>query len=594
MRNKSSALFLGGAFLLLAFLFFQGTPARAQSESSLAHRIQQVLTRPEFARANFGIEFYSLDSGKVVYSLNADKLFVPASTTKILTEGTLLAKLGADYRFHTRVYRTGPFDSKGKLKGDLILVASGDPNLSNRIQPDGTLAFEDKDHSYGGPALPGDPLAVIKQLAKEVFAKGVRKIEGRVLIDASLFPDGPREGGTNVVMSSIMINDNVIDLIGTPGAKEGDPVSLKTSPQTSYIRFVNRLITSPAGAKPLFNPPDFLTNPDDSVAVTLSGSIPVGFKPQPAAIAVPSPTKFAETVFRESLLASGIQLKTTSSPTPADFLSFTRFYTAANQLAEHISPPLAEEIKVTLKVSQNLHAGMGPYLLGALVAKDANTPLDTGFKVEREFLESAKLNLSGAAQGDGAGADWADLFSPDFMVHYLAYWATRPDYPFFFKALPILGKDGTLSKIQTNSPGAGHVFAKTGTFDSEDKLNGKMMLNGKGLAGYVLTKDGKKLAFAVYVNHVSLAPDPEAAQQVVGQALGEIAAAAYDATIEDTASADSYDLIIRNGHVIDGTGNPWYAGDVAISGDRIAAIGDLRDARAGRVLRGRGWHPATP
>src|SRR5439155_13341957 len=101
------------------------------------------------------------------------------------------------------------------LKGDLILVASGDPNLSNRIQPDDTLAFVDEDHSYEGPALPGDPFLVIKQLAKDVAAKGIHKIEGRVLIDAALFPDGPREAGTNVVVSSIMINDNVIDLIGT-------------------------------------------------------------------------------------------------------------------------------------------------------------------------------------------------------------------------------------------------------------------------------------------------------------------------------------------------------------------------------------------
>ncbi|HET8924914.1 MAG TPA: D-alanyl-D-alanine carboxypeptidase/D-alanyl-D-alanine-endopeptidase [Candidatus Acidoferrum sp.] len=524
-------------FLLLLYAF-PPVPAHAQSEATLGQRIQKVMSRPEFAHANFGIEFYALDTGKVLYALNADKLFVPASTTKILTEGTLLAELGADYRFHTRVYRTGAVDKHGKLKGNLILVAGGDPNLSNRVQPDGSLAFVDEDHSYGGPALLDDPLAVIMQLAKDVAAKGIRKIEGRILIDTTLFPDGPREGGTNVVMSSIMINDNVIDLILTAGAKEGDPISLKTSPQTSYIKFVNHLATSPAGTKPSFNPPDFVTNPDGSVTVALSGTLPVGFKPQPATIAVPSPTKFAETVFRESLRAAGIQVKTPSAPAPDDFSHFTCFYTAENQVAEHISPPLSEEIKVTLKVSQNLHAGMGPYLLGALVAKETKNPLDAGFKIEQKFLESAKLDLSGAAQGDGAGGDWADLFSPDFMVHYLTYWMTRPDYPVFFKALPILGKDGTLAKIQTNSPGAGHVFAKTGTFDSEDKLNGKMMLNGKGLAGYVITKDGKKLAFAAYVNHVSLASDPDAAQQVAGQALGEIATAAYDADLGEPTKSE--------------------------------------------------------
>ena len=542
MKNKSGVLTLFCAAIFL-FLFCQPIPqARAQSEASLAQRIQKVISRPEFAHANFGIEFYSLDTGKIVYALNADKLFVPASTTKILTEGTLLAKLGADYRFHTRVYRTGPIDSKGKLKGDVILVASGDPNLSNRIEPAGTLAFVDQDHSYQGPALPGDPLLVIKQLAKDVAAKGIRKIEGRVLIDATLFPDGPREGGTEVVMSSIMINDNVIDFVVRPGANVGDLIVLESSPQTSYVRFVNHVTTTPADSKPSFDPPNVVTNPDGSAVVTISGNLPLGFAPQPASLPVPSPTRFAETVFGEALVAAGVQIKSASNSASADFSSTARSYTLENQVAEHVSPPLSEEIKITLKVSQNLHAGMGPYLLGTLVAKDTKAPLDAGFKVEREFLQSAKLDLSGAAQGDGAGGDWADLFSPDFMVHYLTYWTTRPDYEVFFKALPILGKDGTLAKIQINSPGAGHVHAKTGTFGSEDKLNGKLMLNGKGLAGYVITKDGKKLAFAAYVNHVSLAPDTDAAQQVAGQALGEIAAAAYDADLSTSASPTSGEL----------------------------------------------------
>ena len=591
MNNKASGTIVASALFLLLSFAFPIDAARAQSENSLAQRIQKIISRPEFAHANFGIEFYSPDTGKVVYALNGDKLFVPASTTKTLTEGTVLAKLGADYRFHTRVYRTGSVDKHGTLKGDLILVASGDPNLSNRIQPDGTLAFVDEDHSYGGPALPGDPLAVIKQLARDVAAKGIHKIQGRVLIDTSLFPDGPREGGTNVVMSSIMINDNVIDLLATPGAKEGDPVALTVSPQTSYIKITNHLKTTAAGSKPAFDDPAFLTNADGSVTVTLNGSLPVGLKPQPATLAVPSPTKFAETVYREALAAAGVQVKLPSGTASLDFTPLSRFYTAENQVAEHVSPPLSEEIKVTLKVSQNLHAGMGPYLLGALVAKDTKNPLDAGFHVEQEFLQSAKLDLSGSGQGDGAGGDWADLFTPDFMVHYLTYWTTRPDYDVFFKALPVLGKDGTLAKIQVDSPAAGHVFAKTGTFASEDKLNGKLMLNGKGLVGYVVTKDNKKLAFAAYVNHVTLPPDMEAAQTIAGQALGEIAAAAYDADLGGVAGASGdggYDLLIRNGHILDGTGNPWFAADVAVSGDRIAAVGDLHDAHAKREIDAQG------
>jgi len=588
LKNRLCLVLLRSAAAGLLFFSFAPLPVHAQSEDSLAQRIQKVMSRPEFAHANFGIEFYSLDTGKIVYSFNADKLFVPASTTKILTEGTLLAKLGADYRFHTRVYRTGPIDKHGTLKGDLILVASGDPNLSNRIQPDGTLAFVDEDHSYGGPALPGDPLAVIEDFAAQVAAKGIRKIEGHVYVDATLLPEAGREGGTDVLMSSIMVNDNVIDLVGTPAAKPGTPIQLSASPQTSYIHFTNNILTGQADSKLAFDASKPVANPDGSVTVILNGNIPVGTKPQTAAFPVPSSIEFATVVFREALTAAGISFNSKSASPVTDFTLQQRSYIPENQVAEHVSPPLSEEIKITLKVSQNLHAGMGPYLLGLLVAKDLKDPLQAGFNIEHGFFTDAKLDLSGAAQGDGAGGDWADLFSPDFMVHYLTYWTTRSDYQVFFKALPILGKDGTLAKIQTNSPGAGHVFAKTGTFGSEDKLNSKMMLNGKGLAGYVLTKDGKRLAFAAYVNHVSLAPDPDSAQQVAGQALGEIAAAAYDANLDATSSAGDYDLIIRNGHIIDGTGNPWYATDIAISGDHVADIGDLHDARAKREIDAKG------
>src|SRR5581483_5200876 len=187
--------------------------ALGQNPANLADRIQAVMSRPEFAHSTFGVEFYSLDKGKVLYKLNPDKLLVPGSTTKLLTEGTVLELLGGDYRFHTRVYRTGAI-KKDTLDGDIVVVASGDPNLSGRIQPDGKLAYENMDHSYGGPDSKGigDPLLVIKQLAKQIADKGIKRVKGRVLVDVSLFPEGDRELGTNVVISPIVVNDNVIDV----------------------------------------------------------------------------------------------------------------------------------------------------------------------------------------------------------------------------------------------------------------------------------------------------------------------------------------------------------------------------------------------
>src|SRR5215831_7538007 len=325
MKKRSQIV----AFALLV-VSASGFPGAAQE--TLAARIQKVMERPEFARANFGIEFYALDTGKIVYAHDAKKLFVPASTTKLLSEGALLAKLGADYRFHTKIFRTGPIDKKGRLKGDLVLVASGDPNLSNRIRPDATLAFVDEDHSYGGPAVSGDPLAVIRELAKAVHAKGVRRIDGRVLVDTSLLPDGPREGGTGVVMSSIMVNDNLVDVVATPGAKAGAPARIESTPHTSYIRFLNLVVTGASDSKLALDDPVLTTNPNGSVTVTLGGSIPVNKEPQAASIGVPSPTQFAETVLREALQAEGISSKLGTSSLQVDFAPLHSHYVSENEV----------------------------------------------------------------------------------------------------------------------------------------------------------------------------------------------------------------------------------------------------------------------
>jgi D-alanyl-D-alanine carboxypeptidase/D-alanyl-D-alanine-endopeptidase (penicillin-binding protein 4) len=102
----------------------------------------------------------------------------------------------------------------------------------------------------------------------------------------------------------------------------------------------------------------------------------------------------------------------------------------------------------------------------------------------------------------------------------------------FKRGLPIMGRDGTLYKIQVNSPAAGHVFAKTGTYAVGDYLNNNILVTGKGLAGYMETARGEHLAFALYVNNVSVPKgDPEAMQKIAGEALGEIATAAYTASL---------------------------------------------------------------
>jgi N-acyl-D-amino-acid deacylase len=346
------------------------------------------------------------------------------------------------------------------------------------------------------------------------------------------------------------------------------------------------------------------TDADGKHTVILAGSVAVGGPSILWTYKVPEPSRFAEIVFAEALKEKGVTADFRVASTKPDFPALAATYKDDAVVAEHVSPPLSEEIKVTLKASQNLHASMTPSIVGALVTptRTGNASEQAGFDKENGFLTKAGLDLGGASQGDGAGGAQSAYFTPEFMVSYLTYWSKRPEFKIFYDALPILGRDGTLWNIQPDSPAAGFVHAKTGTFSAQNALTKTLMVTGKGLAGYMTTASGDHLAFAIYANHVTVPRDlPDAATKIVGQALGEIAAAAYDVRANGETSAavhdvpvssqlatDEYDILIRNGHIVDGSGNPWYAGDVAIRGNRIVKIGNLSGGHAKRVIDAKG------
>ena len=111
------------------------------------------------------------------------------------------------------------------------------------------------------------------------------------------------------------------------------------------------------------------------------------------------------------------------------------------------------------------------------------------------------------------------------MVRYLAYMSRQPYGRLFFDSLPVLGRDGTLAEMLTDSPAAGHVHAKTGSYVVCNALDRGVMLLGKGLVGYVDAKNGHRLIFAAYVNLVPLHNMDDVAG--VGEMLAEIAGLVY-------------------------------------------------------------------
>lgn len=536
MARKLLGLLLGCALLSAGPTLAQSQAPRVAAQQlpapkSFVEAVKQVTSRPVYRHAWFGLEVWSLDNRKPVFQMNGDKLFIPASTTKLFTEGTALYLLGPNYRFHTPLYRTGRIDKSGTLHGDLILVGSGDPNISDRLQPDGTLAFANEDHTYGGAdskLIGSDPAIVLDQFAKRVRDRGIRRVTGRVLVDVSLFPEGTRDLGTGETISPIIVNDNAIDTTYRPGAGPGDPAKLIINgPKVSYIHFVNQIITV-AGSKGRLEDPVTTDNKDGTETVVLKGTVGETSGPVIYAYPVASPSRFAGTLLTGALRLAGVKVAGKPGVITDPEAKTKRFYRKAMLLAEHVSTPLRQDVHLTLKVSQNLHASTMPYVMGAVLGKATEKIDAKGFSLERAFLTKAGLDLSGASQSDGAGGSVVAYFTPNFVVRYLDFMSRQPYFQMFHDSLPVLGKDGTLVDVEKDSPAAGHVFAKTGTYGGRDLLNDRSFLTGKGLAGYTTTTDGRHLAFAFYVNHVELAQKGDVSpSEMAGQALGELAAALY-------------------------------------------------------------------
>lgn len=511
--------------VLLCAISSIAIPAAAQNASTLLQRITQITTRPIFKHSTVGVEVYDLTAQKILVAMNEDKLFTSGSTTKVVTEGTALALLGANYRFHTRVYYTGSITPDGTLEGDLVLVASGDPNLSGRVKLEDTLDVFPFDHAYGGALgkpVSGDPLRVFKELASGVLMKGIWRIRGNVIVDASLFPSNQVEPGTHTTISPVVLNDSVIDVTATSDSSVDGPVLIETAPALPYLKVINKVRTGPPESDPELQFTSDVAEADGSHTAVLEGSVPAGREKARAAYKVKDPVLFATVGFCEALRWANIVLEDPSDAnTPA---SIPEASPKRTMLVEHVSPPFKEEVKLTLKVSQNLHAATTPYLLGAILAHSSTEAFQKGLGLEKRFLTDAGLDPESVSQLDGEGGV-GSAFSPDFMVRYLAYMSRQPYGRLFFDSLPVLGRDGTLSATMKDSPAAGHVHAKTGSYVVSDTLNNGVMLLGKGLVGYVDAVNGHRLIFAAYVNLVPLRSMDDVAD--VGEMLCEIAALVY-------------------------------------------------------------------
>lgn len=492
--------------LVLALLLLLPNSSLPQSSPSLESRIREVIATDEYKITSWGMAVADAGTGEMLYSLNPEKLFVPGSVTKLFSGAAALVNLGSEYRFVTPVFQRGKLGGDGALEGDLIIRASGDPDLSGRLTADGHLLFTNHDHTYSGLyASQGssaeltntDVYAGIDDLVLKIKAAGIRSVKN-ILIDDRLFEHGQSGGSPPEQVNPMVVNDHLVDVTISPGGREGEPARVVIRPETSFLKFENKARTSAPGQNGLLevrevSPRNF----------QITGLIAADRAPVVRSIEIEKATEFARAIFIERMRKAGIAVAAdiASIPDRAQ-LPADDDYSKLTQVAAHSSPPFRESLKVILKVSHNNHAHMLP-LLGAL-PKGIRT-YRAAMKYQGETLSKLGVDTKSISLGDGEGGDQGDLLSPTVTIQLLKAMRGTPQYEVYRDALPLLGVDGTLADaVAPGSPARGKVSAKTGTYAWTDAMNGRNILKGKGLAGYVTAASGRQLLICLYLNNVPL------------------------------------------------------------------------------------------
>jgi D-alanyl-D-alanine carboxypeptidase/D-alanyl-D-alanine-endopeptidase (penicillin-binding protein 4) len=451
--------------------------ASGPSTPGLPGEAQAIVDSPAYAHGAWSWDAVELGSGKTLYASNENKLNFLGSTTKLFTVGTYYEEFGADSTLETPVYAVGT-RSGSTLAGDLVLVGSGDFILGGRGVLDGQLQYTEPDHVYAY-ALPtvkpveANPLAGLDKLANEVKASGITAINGDVLVNDTLWnPFMTKEG----VVTSIMVNDNLLDILINPGANAGNPVRMDTRPKTQFFSVDNQATTSAA------NGPSTLAaklGPDNRVVVT--GQLPVGAPQEDLAQFAPNPAAYARVLFIEAVNRAGV---TVAAPVQAakGKLPPESALTQANKVASLTSPPTSILTKLVTKISHN----RGAETLLCLIAKKARSrDCDAGgMPVVISKFAMANIEVGTVAIYDGEGSDPASA-TPAAMTRWLTYIHSQPFAALFKAGLPDINHDGK-------------IMVKSGL--SARPQDGPMpaLFVAAGQAGYMTTAGGKDVVVAVY------------------------------------------------------------------------------------------------
>ncbi len=446
---------------------------------TLRRRVESILASSSAAqRAFWGIEVVQASTGKPLFDTNRQRLFLPASNAKLFTTAFALMRLGPDYRFETTVRSDAPPAESGRLRGDLLFVGGGDPMLSARAVP-----------YQRGPAT-GNPLQAVEALADQVFASGVRRVDGDIVGDDTAYVWEPYPEGWalddavwdyGAPVSALTVNDNVFTLHLVPA---GSTASILLSPPVEYYSIDNRVRAGPdlptkiraerlAGSRQIRLWGTLGRNPENGTQLLL---------------AIDDPALYAACAFADALTRRGIVIA--GQPVARHRYANEDAAKALPGvvLGRRTSPPLIELLRIIDKVSQNLHAE----IILREIDRSRHGPgtRQAALEEEKGFLAEAGITANEFHFADASGLSTADLVTPESVVKLLLFMHRTAYRDAWVSLLPVGGQDGTLMTRFEGKAVARRIHAKTGSLSE-----------AAALSGYIESRTRGLLAFSVLVNN---------------------------------------------------------------------------------------------
>lgn len=444
---------------------------QAQSILDTERLVNATAAESDMRHGTLSVCVYNISTGQTVYSYNPDISMIPASVQKLFTTGAGFALLGSNFRFQTELKMRGTIDREGVLHGNIYIFGGGDPLL-------GSYRYRQT-----------SPDSLFDCWASAIRKKGIRRIDGHICYNTSIFDDNPIHDSWQwgdignyyaAGVNGLNFHENMYFVYFNAGDRVGAPATVSsTKPKNLDLRGSAHVSTGPVGSGDQVN----IYGTPSSAERTYKGTVPLGARAFAVRGAMPEPARTCADMFASYLRTNGIGISSSSEPdntTPDSLRQLITFYSTDYYT-------IAQYTNLT---SNNIYAecifkylGFQQYGLGSF---------KNGAKVLTTHFYNLGLNTAGVNIEDGSGLSRLNLTTASFICQYLKAISGESFFDDFRQSMAKVGQNGTARNMLPNLPENISISIKTGT-----------MKGVKAYAGYITARNGNLLSFAIIANNFS-------------------------------------------------------------------------------------------